>query len=272
MRVFLSWSGPTSRRVAEALRDWLPDVIQDIEPWMSSSDIEAGARWAAEIGKTLEQADFGVVCLAPDNTSAPWILFEAGALSKRFDSSRVLPYLFRLSPTQVSGPLSQFQNVLSDREGTRRMVGAIYAALQDSTLTPERLERAFERWWPTLETALAGIPEPAPATVPPMRAEKDLLEEVLALVRDIRFSSVGARESASEPRWPFPRLVELLGNGRVTTLVGEYIKENPGVTEVTELDLKKFYAMTQNAERNRARRVVGPVHRDGDLSNGAPAA
>src|SRR3954469_20494730 len=81
-RVFISWSGDTSRQVAEALKDWLPEVIEGIEPWLSTQDLTAGMRWGSELASQLERTDFGVICLTPDNLQAPWILFEAGALAK----------------------------------------------------------------------------------------------------------------------------------------------------------------------------------------------
>ena len=185
MRVFISWSGTTSRTVAEALRDWLPDIIQEIDPWMSASDLEAGVRWAGEIGKSLEQTDFGIICLTPSNLLAPWILFEAGALSKRFESARVLPYLFQLPQSRITGPLAQFQNVDANKEGTRRLVGAIYASLPETALSPERLDRAFERWWPNLEEALGNIPDDD-AEAPPPRPEEVVLEEILGTVRSLQ--------------------------------------------------------------------------------------
>src|SRR5258707_599889 len=42
MRVFLSWSGERSAAVAAAFPEWLPNVIQAVQPWMSASDIEQG--------------------------------------------------------------------------------------------------------------------------------------------------------------------------------------------------------------------------------------
>lgn len=43
MKVFISWSGETSKKVALALKAWLPNVIQALDPWMSDKDIEKGA-------------------------------------------------------------------------------------------------------------------------------------------------------------------------------------------------------------------------------------
>ena len=63
MRVFLSWSGQQSRQVAAALRDWLPEVIQRINPWMSSEDISAGERWMNQLSSELEKTSYAVLCL-----------------------------------------------------------------------------------------------------------------------------------------------------------------------------------------------------------------
>lgn len=49
MEIFLSWSGLRSQEVAKSLREWLPKVIQSLEPWISASDIDKGSRWLKEI-------------------------------------------------------------------------------------------------------------------------------------------------------------------------------------------------------------------------------
>lgn len=55
-KVFLGWSGETSNKVAIALSDWLPKVIQAIKPFVSSEDIAKGARWSPQIAKELQSS------------------------------------------------------------------------------------------------------------------------------------------------------------------------------------------------------------------------
>ena len=54
MKVFISWSGERSRLVATALHQWLPLVINDVDPFISS-DIDAGACWQSEVAAGLEK-------------------------------------------------------------------------------------------------------------------------------------------------------------------------------------------------------------------------
>ena len=101
MKVFLSWSGEESHYVAARLRDWLPDVIQDIEPWMSSADIAAGARWSTNIQRQLSETSLGILCVTRENQGAPWLVFEAGALAKTIDGTYVCPYLIDMTAAQL---------------------------------------------------------------------------------------------------------------------------------------------------------------------------
>lgn len=63
MKVFISWSGTQSKAVATALHKWIPDVIQVAEPWMSETDIEAGARWGRQIETSSKRVNSGLFAL-----------------------------------------------------------------------------------------------------------------------------------------------------------------------------------------------------------------
>lgn len=193
MKVLLSWSGNESKMLAEALRSWLPSVIQALEPWVSSHDISKGDRWLTQLGQQLETNDFGIVCLTPSNLSAEWILFEAGAISKVVESSHVCPLLWNLTPSDLQGPLSLFQATIWDKKEILSLLKSLNSALGDSALDDDRLLKNFEKWWPDLEASVASIEE-TERTIQP-RDDRDILEEVLSTVRGL------ARTSARlEPR------------------------------------------------------------------------
>ena len=184
MEIFISWSGDRSQKVAEALRDWLPNVIQSVRPFMSASDIDKGSRWPVELASHLEKAQFGLICLTQENLEAPWLLFEAGALSKSMEDSRVVPYLYEVSQTQLQGPLAQFQAALADRNSTLEVLKSINEVTGDQALESMRLEKTFDTWWPQMENFLGKIPE-AKEEAPPSRTNREILEEVLRLCRQI---------------------------------------------------------------------------------------
>lgn len=84
--------------MAEALRWWLPMVIQAVEPYMSEQDIPAGERWQNSVSVELEAANFGIVCVTPENLDSRWLNFEAGAISKAVDRARLVPVLLGFHP------------------------------------------------------------------------------------------------------------------------------------------------------------------------------
>ncbi|WP_434300355.1 TIR domain-containing protein [Corallococcus exiguus] len=181
MRVFISWSGERSRAVATALKTWLSDVFHDVEPWMSEHDIDAGMQWGTHLSQQLEAANFGILCLTPDNLASPWLLFEAGALSKFIKSARVVPYRLELKATDVSLPLAQFQGVDADELGTLKLLQSLNGT-REALLTDERLKKLFDKWWPDLKLALQAVP-PSRGVPAPKRTDRALLEEILQLVR-----------------------------------------------------------------------------------------
>lgn len=187
MKVFLSWSGHKSHQVALVLRDWLPSVIQSITPYVSSEDIDKGARWSTDIAKELEDSTFGLLCVTKENLEAPWLLFEAGALSKMMDKSYVCPFIFDLKRAEVKGPILQFQSTIFEKEDVKKLVLTLNKACGASALKEDLLTKAFEVWWPSLFENLESIKQEENPESEENSNEKsfnsEMLEEILELSR-----------------------------------------------------------------------------------------
>ncbi len=183
MKVFVSWSGQKSRLIASAFKEWLPDLVQSVDVFMSQHDIEAGSRWGNELGMQLQEANFGVICITPENISAPWLLYEAGCLGKSIDQSRVIPYRIGIAATDVPFPLAQFQSVNADKEGTFKLLESINS-VNSSKLESERLQRLFAKLWQDFEKKILEVGQITESTSP-RRTDRDLLEEMLQITRGI---------------------------------------------------------------------------------------
>jgi hypothetical protein len=190
MKVFLSWSGDISLKVACAFREWLPSVIQSIKPYVSSEDIDKGTRWSTDIAKELEQSSFGILCITKSNLTAPWINFEAGALSKAIEKSNVSPFLFGVKRSEVQGPLLQFQSTIFEKEDVSKLVFSINNVIEDSEkLEDAHLKKTFEVWWPDLEKQLKALhpndEDKLEVASPKVKKQESvILEEILDLVRN----------------------------------------------------------------------------------------
>lgn len=189
MKVFISWSGNISLKVALIFRDWLPSVIQSIEPYVSSEDIDKGARWSTDIAKELENSTFGILCVTKENLEAPWLSFEAGALSKTMEKAFVSPFLFDIKRSEVQGPILQFQSTIFEKDDIKKMVKTLNKACGDAGIAESRLDTSFEVWYPRLEDSLNTLKGEAAVNDGEQQNEDAIpsaiiLEEILELTRD----------------------------------------------------------------------------------------
>lgn len=192
MKVFASWSGRHSQLLAEAFRDWLPGVLQESEVFISSKDIGAGKRWSSEIGGRLSEIKFGVVFVTPESINAPWLQFEAGALSREL-SNLVVPVRSGVSNVQLQEtPLGQFQSVEADRDGILNLVRDMNKLLS-RPLAEQTLDHTFQMWWPELAKRFGEAADATGTTnEPPAQSTTEnllvkLLEEqrrLIALVQE----------------------------------------------------------------------------------------
>ena len=185
MKVFISWSGELSNNLAEEFRTWLPGALQSVKPYFTPSDIEKGARWNTEISKELEASDVGVLFITRQNLNSAWLLYEAGALSKKLEKSRVCPIVFGLSPNDLPGPLRQFQVTEFKKDDFRKLLKTINASAGDGKLEDSVLGQVFEMWWPRLEDRFKEIldNEQEVNDEEPLRPDREILEEILELSR-----------------------------------------------------------------------------------------
>jgi len=186
VQVFISWSKPTGRQLGMVLHGWLPEVMHRLHPWISSEDISKGQRWGSEVGAKLEQMEDGIICVTRENLKEPWLNFEAGALAKSLDDSRVRPVLLGLSPTDITGPLAQFQATVStDKVDMLKLVRSLNERC-DPPLEEARLERSFDRLWLEYSEQIRKIPNQTSAPLQIERDVDDVARETLDRVRTIQ--------------------------------------------------------------------------------------
>jgi hypothetical protein len=239
MKIFLSWSGQQSHAIAKAFSIWLPRVIQAVKPWFSP-DIEKGAKWSAELDKALKGTSFGIVCLTPNNLPSPWLHYEAGALSKT-EGTRVWTFLHGgLSPGDIAPPLGSFQATTAEKSEVFKLIHSINERLKEVSgdgLTDGVLNDVFEDAWPKLNNYFGQIKYGrTEAGQTPVRNERELLEEILELVRGYQVQVEHIKNEIASPNY-FSRSLQ----SGITRSTKELLRTELG-TEIEAIRLELYQA------------------------------
>jgi len=181
MKVFLSWSGDKSHKIALAFSEWMPCVINAIDPWVSSKDIDRGSIWFGEIFEQLNDTSLGVVFVTRENQNKPWLLFEAGALSKGLSENRVCTVLVDLSVRDIesSSPLKHLNHTVLERDSIFELIKTINKKVDGKNVKESHLETAFSALWGDLEAKINTILRESPVEEINTRSDGDVLNDIL---------------------------------------------------------------------------------------------
>jgi hypothetical protein len=183
MKIFLAWSGEASKATAIALRDWLPYILQNAEPFMSEEDIRKGARWRQEISKQLSTVSFAILCLTRDNLKSPWLHFEAGAIATRAETNQVSALLLGVENQDVVDPLKEFQHTSATKKDILKLVSDLNTLMPSGKVEERRLAATFEKFWPELESQLQKALTMTDRKAVSKRTQEELLDEILENTR-----------------------------------------------------------------------------------------
>jgi hypothetical protein len=96
-----------------------------------------------------------------------------------------LSYCVRPEPTDLQGPLAQFQVTRFAKDDFRKLFNTINSQLGENSLPENVAQAVFDKWWPDLSERLSRIMQghTVKADVPKIRSDRELIEEMLLLVR-----------------------------------------------------------------------------------------
>jgi hypothetical protein len=177
MQIFISWSGQTSYRVAILIRDLIRKLLPELELWVSAEDIQDGSRWSPDMIRILEQCIFSIICVDPSNHQLPWLNFELGAIARTIGKWNIKVFLFELRPSELRGPLTQYQPVKVDKNDVMRLLDDLTANFPHIEISHDELKQNLENIWPDFYKAIAQISLDSPKETSDQQQAEDKLAD-----------------------------------------------------------------------------------------------
>ncbi|MBM4056151.1 MAG: toll/interleukin-1 receptor domain-containing protein [Planctomycetes bacterium] len=105
-KIFISWSGDTSNRVATAFRKVFK-IHYRINAF-HSVELKNGEEWLEQLKKAIkEECKFAFIFLTPKSIESAWVLWESGALWGR--ECRIFPVLIGIESKDIPEPIKVLQ-------------------------------------------------------------------------------------------------------------------------------------------------------------------
>jgi hypothetical protein len=208
LRIFISWAGDHAETIGKGFRDFLPDVVNAVEPFISGSDIDKGSRWGDVLAGTLQDSSCAIVCLTPESLRSIWVAFETGAVSRAAGGpdaarSRIWTYLNGLDARELQlSPFAEYQATAATEQDTCRLIRSINQLSPDA-VSAETLQRRFDGvFWPQFSKVIETVQRTSPTKIG-KESEPDVIPEILRTVRSIQqeLKRIG-RHELTAPRPP----------------------------------------------------------------------
>jgi hypothetical protein len=271
LRVFISWAGKQAEKIGQGFHDFLPDVVNATQPFMSGSDIDKGSRWNDVLTGSIQESSCAIVCLTPRSLESIWVAFEAGAVSRAAGGpegakSRIWTYLLGLQHKDLLlTPFAAYQATNPTEEETFDLIASINQ-LSPDLVPAESLRRKFNRvFWPSFAKVLEEARTPPVDGTAQTPGEAELLSEILSTVRSIQD---GVRPQSGRSSAPILSLLlqqELFKRGRTGTKTEETADGGLFIQVGKKFELLSP-AVVQELMRDKSKRraVIRRLHNEND--------
>ena len=155
MRIFLMWSGDSSRLVGEAASRLLQQTLGGAKVFISTQ-MPAGSLWKDELTKNLREANVGIACFTRENLVNPWIHYESGMIAKMPDHRLCT---LRIGLETIAGPLEDRQS--TDASDEESMFHLVLTLNNDRPRTKRKTEPLlrdmFDEQWEDFSTVVQNV-------------------------------------------------------------------------------------------------------------------
>jgi len=240
LKVFISWAGDRANAIGSGFHEFLPDVVNAIQPFMSGTNIDKGTRWGEVLNGSLQESSCAIVCLTRESMNSVWVAFEAGAISRAAGGtdgarSRIWTYLSGLEAKDLHlTPFAEYQATSATQEETFRLVRSINQ-LSPDPVSAESLKRRFDAvFWPNFSKELDRVrdmPDTPGGPTPVSGPENEMLSEILTTLRSVQrdVSRSGARADA------FSEILKMARSARRDDPLSAYLHNFCRATTAAEL-------------------------------------